>query len=445
MSIKIKYQQFSLCAFFLLLHSFIGIAQSKSANPNQLVGDSALCTYQFTNSKFDNVMSSLLISVGPYKGIIDTSNFYPTIVFPKGYGIQNLLKKDRVFYTDTPGNNRRLLKSKEGDFRLPFFSGCNSISFFSAYIYRLESLDYDNPIRKFSLHHCTSNSIKLSSDSLDLTFANSYANSLTIYSSKIDNIDMDFSYLDTLIFLLDTMRTVPQLGLNKNPSLLVMEDCTFNFPEQLWNLDMLINSNDKRKPHLRLWKVDLSRLKFEYSNFILDPYGLSFQQIESRYNGLKEQYKKLGMTESYQLADIDLIKATNHHKGGLFVIFDWINRSWWNYGYDKSKVIVNSIYLFLGFLILNLIIGLKRLSNYAYTMPSYYDISNTIGEQKNIIRKAAYRFIYTFMYTSLVFWGINLDKKELRYKNVRYLCYILLQYLAGIICLAYIAAYILSK
>lgn len=282
-----------------------------------------------------------------------------------------------------------------------------------------------------------------SSGTINLNLRRSHVQVLYCGRAQIKKLRSDKD-ADSIMFA-DCVFLENSLLLEKKPKVLILADCRFEFNDNLLDFTNMWQRDDSSKCLLRIVRTDCSKLKFNYSEFVIDTSGFSFEQIQVLYKGLKDQYTRLGMMESYKLADIDLIKLTNHHKGGFYLVVDWINRNWWNYGYDKGMVVVNSIYLFLSFLLINLCFGLKRLSFYGYSLPSYTDISNTIGEHKNRIVRRWYRFWYTFLYTSLVFWGINLDKKELKYKHLGYLFYIMFQYLIGVICLAYIAAFILSK
>jgi hypothetical protein len=50
-----------------------------------------------------------------------------------------------------------------------------------------------------------------------------------------------------------------------------------------------------------------------------------------------------------------------------------------------------------------------------------------------------------FLYTTFVFWGLKLDLKELEIKKPLYMTILIGQYITGLVCLAYIANYIISK
>jgi hypothetical protein len=54
------------------------------------------------------------------------------------------------------------------------------------------------------------------------------------------------------------------------------------------------------------------------------------------------------------------------------------------------------------------------------------------------------RAIYCLIYTSYLFWGLKLDFGKLKLANIPRAMLVIFQYLIGIICLAYLANYIIS-
>lgn len=50
-----------------------------------------------------------------------------------------------------------------------------------------------------------------------------------------------------------------------------------------------------------------------------------------------------------------------------------------------------------------------------------------------------------FIYTSYVFWGLKLDLKEVEIRKPVFFAILIIEYLMGLICIAYIANYIISK
>ncbi|MFT3822273.1 MAG: hypothetical protein QM731_00085 [Chitinophagaceae bacterium] len=329
-------------------------------------------------------------------------------------------------------------------YTIPIIKGFNSIAFDSVSIYDFMA-NHRFGIKEYEFSMCYATSIYFHySDTISIDIDESYVKKIALKNCAIKEF-YGSSYIDTLDFSKCILLNIPDLELEEKPSSISLDNCKFRATDEIWDLDNIWNEKSEKKCLLRINKTDISKIKFKYSEFTIDTTGLSYEQIQSLYNNIKEQYTKLGMTESLQLVEIDLIKLNNHHKGGFYKFIDLVNFYWWNYGYDKGKVVTNSMLLFLIFLVLNLCVGLNRLLIHGYSLSTYNNIPTLIKSYKTRYRKVWAGFWYTFLFTCLIFWGINLDKKELHFRNLGYIFYILFQYLIGFVCLAYLAAFILSK
>ncbi len=188
--------------------------------------------------------------------------------------------------------------------------------------------------------------------------------------------------------------------------------------------------------------VDLNKLKFpEYGiNFIVDKKSQSigmqirlYEQLIKHYNNFPDLKKKY---------DIQRIKLINTHENNF--IIDFISWHWNNYNYNKPLIFKNSIFLMLLFFIINLFI-FKKLLNNCYEIS---EINNQINNSLNIENNKIYRLEYIFyclVYTSFIFWGINLKIDKIKLNNKGLFIYLIVQYVLGIICLAHIANIIITK
>jgi len=303
-----------------------------------------------------------------------------------------------------------------------------------------------NSIKEYHFYKCTIDSARFENDTLELgVFNGCRANKLIFEHIAINGLAWVDAKIDSLQFENCKFLQVPKISSEQRPDCIIIKDCDLTNFSQLWDIDQTWEKFRPGKCLLSIKGTDISKLKFVYSNYILDTAGLNFETLESFYNKLKEQYTNLGMTSSYDSADIDSRRFIAKNRGALYKFTDWVNRWWWNYGYDKGKVVTNSLFLFSFFLFANLCFGLKRLFENGYELNTFRVILDQIKKYRYWYAKIWYQFWYTFLFTCLVFWGIKLERDKLKLQNLGYIFYILLQYLVGVVCLAYLAAFILGK
>jgi hypothetical protein len=276
-----------------------------------------------------------------------------------------------------------------------------------------------------------------------ITFVYDSVNDLRINGSVIDNCyfsesvirDVDMSGdCNGLYFSDSKLLKNPKLFFASPPAALGFSRCDLSDLQGYIDLTHIFDNHLVNKIRLYLHGTDVSKVRFNYRDFtiVLDDWRYDEKQI--LYKVLKDQYEKLGMRESYMLADIDAQNLEYDNGNWFNFVSGRISWWWWHFGYDKSRVLKNSAILFIIFFGINLLVGLPNLLSKGYPIKK-------IPTQNIWWRK----FIYTFLFTGIVFWGINLDKKTLNLEHLRYVFYILLQYLVGLICLAYLANFIISK
>jgi hypothetical protein len=221
---------------------------------------------------------------------------------------------------------------------------------------------------------------------------------------------------DTIDFKGSKFLKAPKIIPNRG-TWLVFDNCNFN--EMQGEIDLTgIHKFGETMNVISLKHTDLSKIKFNYSDF---------------------------MVENADAFDVDFIKLDYEHRGDFYRMWSWIARNWRNYGHGRALIFRNSIALFLLFLLGNFLFGLKKLT-LAYNPSSFEDVLDIVNSHSNhIIKKIWLIFCYTFAYTMLVFWGISLERKEVKAKHLVYFIYLMTQYIFGLICLAYLASYILSK
>lgn len=191
----------------------------------------------------------------------------------------------------------------------------------------------------------------------------------------------------------------------------------------------------KSKCQLYLYDYNIAKkLDIDYRYFELSFITANANEIEPFYEALLNNFRNKGELENYKLLDIDYqrFKLKNSKLGYYFW---WVPEYWYNYGYNKERVFGWSLLFLLIFTLLNYWLLPKLNSN-------VYNIANIPLFRKLSIGK---RFWYSFLYTSIIFFKLSLKIENLNTKKVAGIMYLVFIYTLGIICLAYMASFVLGK
>lgn len=209
-----------------------------------------------------------------------------------------------------------------------------------------------------------------------------------------------------------------------------------------------------KKHKIFLNKSDISKIHFDYEHFQLSfdkPHkyskALADDDKESIYEACLKNFKDRGQNESYKALDIEY-QGFKWKKSSIWWL-GWLPRWWWNYGYDKELIFIRTpflalIFSFLTFLLYN---PLRRL---VYEQDKIPAIPN--GGSRNFAKK----IYYSIIYTSILFFKLSIDVKNLKFtgendtikikiQRMFLLFYIFIVYSAGLICLGYMANFVLQK
>ena len=253
----------------------------------------------------------------------------------------------------------------------------------------------------------------------------------TLRNVKIDNLRVDNTSQPTELF-------IKNLDLGDNNAV----------------LDLTQFKNEEQKTCvLGVSLSEISKLRFNYSN-----YKISFSEevLERELNAqYLNSYKQsmytiiIDLQKKYGFADGEE-KVTKEYKSFQYtknnsllgIAANWLDRTWWDYGYEKGLIFRNTFYLLLLFYVFNLF-GYRKLVHNLYPLNEFVkaDEQPVQGKFRRVRRYAA----YCLFYTGYVFLGLRLDFKILILKNLWLAAYIIIQSIVGLICLAYIANYIISK
>jgi len=231
------------------------------------------------------------------------------------------------------------------------------------------------------------------------------------------------------------------------------------------------DSAGNRKCYLNLLENRIGKLNMEYHNYQLYfPAGTTDDQVSSTYQWLMKSEKENGYDSSYEQLDIEYrhTLALRHpidSSAGIFRflrrhiskplafntwrlaesirpahLWDTIQRVWWGYGYRKTRVLYWSVVIVLFFSLYNIFRYERLLNvlNLENLNPANIPATTTSTKRKVL------RYWYCLIYSSFIFFKVSFEFKSMDFKS-KYVVTLLVQYLIGLICSAFIVNLILGK
>ncbi len=211
---------------------------------------------------------------------------------------------------------------------------------------------------------------------------------------------------------------------------------------------------DDRRTELVVFNSDLENLKIEYDKFYLkfdSSDHSTFEEKVSVYERLLKNFNSKGAYLSSERLDKEFKEFKYKNQNSNLIettwswILNWIDSAWWDYGYNKYYVLRLSLLFTILFFVINFIY-FDKLVKIGYVLPKFQKANSYLNSKyrnnqlKLILKKTPYVIIYTCM----IFWGIRLEREKVGIDNFGIFIYIIVQYVGGLICLAYIANWIIS-
>lgn len=191
---------------------------------------------------------------------------------------------------------------------------------------------------------------------------------------------------------------------------------------------------ENKKSILSLEGVDITKLKLNYDFFKLKfTKYQSSDQKSSIYESLLENLSTNGYQHSYEKLDVEYKRFKS--KQGTFGFLWWVPEIWWNYGYDRGRVFKIAFWLILLLTFLN-----------------YWIINFMVSKVYPVGNIPAYfrpwswsRLWFTFVYTCILFFSLSLKIDKIRFQEKAGTLYLMFIYVLGLVCLAYMANYIIQR
>jgi len=206
--------------------------------------------------------------------------------------------------------------------------------------------------------------------------------------------------------------------------------------------------------YINLTYANVDKFRFRYNRFKLYFDDETESELKSNvYEELLRKTEKEGFINSYEKLDREYrefkyLEGKKYEKKRTWgKIINWIDKTWWGYGYDKELILRNTLLLFIIFLIINLVF-LRQMLFKVYNVEHFSSLRQEI--QGFILFNIPKLFLITILYTSLIFFGLkfNFDYLKIRENlyswRIVFLIYFFLQYIIGLVCLAYLANFIIT-
>ncbi|MCF8336588.1 MAG: pentapeptide repeat-containing protein [Bacteroidales bacterium] len=238
------------------------------------------------------------------------------------------------------------------------------------------------------------------------------------------------------------------------PDILILSDVKTNQEIDLTSAKLKNNSPCK----IKILNTDINKIRFRYKRFkLLFPEETPSEIKSNVYQKLIHKQKKEGFISSVEKLDKEYQEFKYLKSGNYSLVWghfkNWLKKNWWGYGYEKELIILNTFILFLTFVIINTFI-LNCVTQNIYHIPYISQSSNTKFKSRNnpwvIVEQIMSRFARALLYTGFIFFGLKFDIKKLNYKDnlhgkkIINLIYFFLIYIIGLICIGYLANFVLN-
>jgi hypothetical protein len=207
---------------------------------------------------------------------------------------------------------------------------------------------------------------------------------------------------------------------------------------------LYLNVRDSVERKIFFWQTKLDNINIRYDKFRLFfpiDFKMSFEEKLFAYQELLNNVKKNGVFKSYEKLDKEFLEFKYTGEGKLWGFFlNFLDRHWWDYGYNKYLIIRNAIFLNMFFFLINIFLYDQLLKN-GYSLKKFELINKKIETRLNDqqVRKFLYKVPYIYLYSSYIFWGLKLDMGSIKIKNIGLFSYVVIQYAIGVVCIGYLA------
>ena len=210
-----------------------------------------------------------------------------------------------------------------------------------------------------------------------------------------------------------------------------------------------------------LYGTDISKLRLDYAHFqIIRGTDYPKNHISHVYEQILKMQRDMGFLDGYEKADKEYqhFKLTYEKQGLKHLwgsIINCLRFIWWDYGYEKGRIVLIIFVSVLFFTTINAFC-FPTMNEKVYEIENIYqkwkkESGLAISDQAVAgIRILKWKtLIASLFYTSFIFFGLRLSAERIKFKHEfkysLWSIYLLFQYGFGLICLAFLANYIIAS
>lgn len=193
--------------------------------------------------------------------------------------------------------------------------------------------------------------------------------------------------------------------------------------------------DEKASPEIDLRSSNIDFIDFPYTNH-MKIHRESYENEEDFgiYDALSAKYKRDGKNNSYKnlMIEYSQVKYTYKPFGTIINFFD---KYWWNYGFDKNRIVLWTLGFLIIFLVGNLFVW-KKINKYSLLFPT-----NLQSYYYSTQRKSYYNwniFFRILLFTFVIFFTFKLNIEKLSKHKTRFMVWIFIQYFIGLVCLFFL-------
>jgi len=258
----------------------------------------------------------------------------------------------------------------------------------------------------------------------------SHTSTRNIFHFERCYIDANFFFFDEIpnsIFLFEGCTFGPNADLSDFPAHKVMfRGCKFTGTDRFVGLHSNADTN-----FISFINTNLDNIRFNYTaktrlwfDTLDDP-----DAIESAYAHLLKKFKDDGKTNAAKIIDIQHKQLTEGK------IFNYLDRVWWGYGYDKFNELNWLIFMLTFFFLIN--VSFPKQIGLTYPI-----IAFNLPQQRRY--RKIHRLARIFLFTIFIFFSLRIDFEKLNYNRLGFVFLILIEYAVGVWCLFFIARTLLN-
>ncbi|WP_268123092.1 hypothetical protein [Roseivirga pacifica] len=202
---------------------------------------------------------------------------------------------------------------------------------------------------------------------------------------------------------------------------------------------------------INLYNAPLEDIYFSYRGFKLAIPKIrneaNFEKANALYERLLTLFKERGQISSYELLDkehqdfkLNMNPSSNFGDKILY----HVNLYWNDFGYAKERIWLWTISLFLFFWIINWL-KFSALYYSAYCTASLHKVIEERNLKSSFKKPSVSTIDLSLYYTAMIFLGLKIDSKNFNYQNLAGVIYIGFQYVVGLVCLGYIANFVITS